>query len=125
MVQQGQMIFRCARGLWLAAALVAGSALAEAAASAQADNQAAPVLTRARVVSVKEEAGSKLYVRLELLPRFKLPFATHRLRVADRALLAGIAEGVWVRFSARHVDGENTLASIQLAEECNRFQPCN
>ncbi|WP_305745126.1 copper-binding protein [Acidovorax sp. A1169] len=108
-----------------AAALVVCSALAQPAVPAQADGQAAPVLTRARVVSVQQEPGGPLYVRLKLLPRAKLPFTTQRFTVVDRTLLAGIAEGAWVKFTAKSVDGENTLTSIQVAEECKRFQPCD
>lgn len=87
-----------------AAALVVCSALAQPAVPAQADGQAAPVLTRARVVSVQQEPGGPLYVRLKLLPRAKLPFTTQRFTVVDRTLLAGIAEGAWVKFTAKSVD---------------------
>ena len=129
MAQQGEAIFRWARCLALAgvtaAAVVASSATAQTAVSVQADSQATPVFTRARLVSVQQEAGSKLYVRLKLLPKSKLPFTTQSFRVIDRALLAGIPEGAWVKFTARSVDGENTLTSIQVAEECKRFQPCD
>lgn len=69
--------------------------------------------------------GDKLYIRLKLLPRAKLPFTTQTFRVMDGALLAGIPEGSWVKFTARHIDGDNTVTSIQLAEECKRFQPCD
>lgn len=102
-----------------AAAQPAGPAPAEAKA------EAAPVTTYARFTSVKEEADGKLYVRLKLLPRAKIPFTVQAFRVRDRALLAGIAEGSWVRFTARHIDGENTLTSIQTAAECRRFQKCD
>ena len=107
--------------LW--AVIGAGAASAQTA----VETPAAPVYTRARVVSVEQEAGSggKLYVRLKLLPRSKIPFTTQAFRVADRALLAGIAEGAWVQFTARHVEGENTLTSIHAVEECRRFQPCD
>ncbi len=130
MEQRGMAILRRARCLALAgvatvAATVAGSVLAQPVVPAQADSQAAPVFTRARVVSVEQQAGGKLYVRLKLLPRAKLPFTTQRFSVTDRALLAGIAEGAWVKFTARSVEGENTLTSIQVAEECRRFQPCD
>lgn len=86
-----------------------------------------PVYTRARVVSLLQEPGSsgKLYVRLKLLPRSKIPFTTQAFRVRDPALLAGIPEGAWVKFTARHVEGENTLTSIHVVEECKRFQPCD
>ena len=117
------LVLECAMAV--AAALVAGGALAQPAASAQADGQAAPVLTRARVVSIQREPAGRLYVRLKLLPRSKLPFTTQRFTVVDRTLLAGIAEGAWVKFTAKSVDGENTLTSIQVAEECKRFQPCD
>lgn len=87
----------------------------------------ATVYTRARVVSVLQEPGSggKLYVRLKLLPRSKIPFTTQAFRVLDPALLADIPEGSWVKFTARHVEGENTLLSIQVVEECKRFQRCD
>ncbi|KLN55995.1 copper-binding protein [Variovorax paradoxus] len=91
---------------------------------AEADAEAAPVTTYARVASVKEEADGKLYVRLKLLPRAKIPFTVQRFRVRDRTLLAGIAEGSWVRFTAKHIDGENTLTSIRATAECKRFQKC-
>jgi len=81
------------------------------------------VYTRARVVSLPQ-AGEP-YVRLKLLPRSKIPFTTQAFRVADRALLAGIPEGAWVKFTARHVEGENTLTSIHVVEECKRFQRCD
>ena len=115
---------------WLAALLlwtVAGAAAAQNAAPAPAPAPVEPVYTRARVVSVLQEPGSsgKLYVRLKLLPRSKIPFTTQAFRVRDRALLTGIPEGAWVKFTARHVDGENTLMSIHVVEECKRFQPCD
>ena len=91
---------------------------------AEAASDAAPVTTYARLVSTREEADGKLYVRLKLLPRAKLPFTVQRFRVKDRALLAGIAEGSWVRFTAKHIDGENTLTSIHATAECKRFQEC-
>ncbi len=130
MVPQGMAICRWAQclalaGVMAAAAMAAGSVLAQPAAAVQAESQAAPVLTRARVVSVEQAPGSQLYVRLKLLPRAKLPFTTQRFRVIDRALLAGIPEGAWVKFSARHVDGENTLTAIHMVEECQRFQHCD
>ena len=37
---------------------------------------------------------------------------------------AGIAEGSWVRFTAKHIDGEATLTSIRATAECKRFQEC-
>ena len=86
---------------------------------------AEPVFTRARVTSFHEEHGGKFYVRLKLLPRAKIPFSTQTFRVADRALLTGIQEGAWVKFTSRHIDGENTVTSIQVVAECVRFQQCD
>lgn len=111
---------------WFAALLLWAVAVGSAAQTA-ADVPVEPVYTRARVVSVLQEPGSsgKLYVRLKLLPRSKIPFTTQAFRVRDPALLAGIPEGAWVKFTARHVEGENTLTSIHVVEECKRFQPCD
>lgn len=112
-------------GLAVAATLaVTGEAVAQSAAPKQVQEPAAPVFTRARLVSVSQEAGGQRYVRLKLLPRAKIPFTTQVFRVADPALLAGISEGAWVRFTARHMDGENTLTAIHVVEECPRFQQC-
>ncbi|BEP95849.1 hypothetical protein GmRootA79_42330 [Acidovorax sp. A79] len=117
------------RGAWVLtvwAMIGAGAAAAAAQAADQGSTEA--VYTRARVVSVDRESGSggkKLYVRLKLLPRAKIPFATQTFRVVDASLLAGISEGAWVRFQARRVDGENTLTAIHIADECKRFEPCD
>ena len=92
---------------------------------AQAPVEPGVVYTRARVVSLPKEGDAKPFVRLKLLPRSKIPFTTQAFRVADRALLAGIPEGAWVKFTARHVEGENMLTSIHVVEECRRFQPCD
>jgi Cu/Ag efflux protein CusF len=100
------------------------SAIAMSAALAQAD-EPAPVYTRARLTSSFEEPGGKLYVRLKLLPRSKIPFTTQTFRLLDRALLAGIPEGSWVKFTSKHVNGENVVTSIQPGPECKRFEPCH
>lgn len=71
------------------------------------------------------EPDGKFYVRLKLLPRSKIPFATQTFRLRDRSLLAEIPEGSPVKFTARHSDGENTLTSIHAVAECQRFQPCD
>ena len=81
------------------------------------------VYTRARVVSLPQ-AGEP-YVRLKLLPRSKIPFTTQTFTVRDRELLADIPEGAWVKFTARNIDGENTLTSIHAVPECKRFQSCD
>lgn len=111
-------------------AIVIGSAAAQSAAPAPAVREegaapAAPVFTRARLVSVGPKVGNKHYVRLKLLPLAKLPFTTQTFRVMDSALLANIPEGSWVKFTAQYMDGENTVTSIQMADECKRFQPCD
>ncbi|KRD50340.1 hypothetical protein ASE52_08215 [Acidovorax sp. Root275] len=106
-------------------ALPAGATPMAPATASGASAPAEPVFTRARLVSVQKEDGNRLYVRLKLLPSSKLPFTTQRFKVSDRALLTGIPEGSWVKFTARHMDGENTLTSIQLTPECKRFQPCD
>jgi Cu/Ag efflux protein CusF len=85
----------------------------------------APVMTRAQLVSVFEEDGGKHYARLKLLPKAKLPFATLTFRLRDRALLAGVTDGSWVKFSAQRIDGENTVTAIQVVAECRRYQPCD
>lgn len=118
--------------LVVAASLCSALALSAVAApsppAAQGDSGAAtvePVYTRARLVSVQKEADGRLLVRLKLLPRSKIPFSTQTFVAMDRAVLAGIPEGAWVKFTARSVEGENLLTSIHVVEECQRFQPCD
>lgn len=120
--RMGRLVFAASLALGFSAVGVALPALAEAAPKAVT---ADPVLTRARLVSVFKEDGNRLYVRLKLLPHSKLPFATQTLRVADRALVADIPEGAWVKFTARRMEGENTVTAIQVVDECKRFQPCD
>jgi len=100
------------------------SVVAMCLAAAQA-NEPPPVFTRARLTSSYEEPGGKLYVRLKLLPRSKIPFTTHTFRLPNRTLLADVPEGSWVKFTAKHIDGENTLTAIHVVAECKRFQPCD
>lgn len=125
--RMGRLVFAAslALGLGFSAVGVALPALAEEAPKADMTDKADPVLTRARLLSVFKEDGNRLYVRLKLLPHSKLPFATQTLRVADRALVADIPEGAWVKFTARRMDGENTVTAIQVVDECKRFQPCD
>lgn len=106
--------------LFAAAVLASCSALADDATAIASTT----IYTRAEVRSFFEEADGRFYVRLKLLPRAKIPFTTQNFLVADRSLLAGIKEGASVRFTARHLAGENTLTSIQLADPCRRFQKC-
>lgn len=125
------------RGCGVATALVLAAACGAAgaqpvapagAASAAVEGAApaAPVYTRARLVSVELDAsGNATLVRLKLLPRAKLPFTTHTFRVVNPALLHGTPQGAWVQFTARHIDGENTLTSIRVTAECKRFEPCD
>ena len=102
-----------------------GAAADERAAAGTAANTAAVVYTRGEVRSFFEEPGGKLYVRLKVMPGWKIPFSTQNFRVIDRSLVAGIEEGASVRFTAKHLAGENTLISIQAAEPCRRFGPCD
>ena len=99
--------------------------IATSGAVAEANDPPGAVYTRARLTSLFEEPGGRLYVRLRLLPRSKIPFTTQTFRLPERSLVADIPEGSWVRFTAKHVDGENTLTSIHVAAECKRFQPCD
>lgn len=115
----------------LAPAAVCGAAGAQpvapaGAASVAVEDAAAPVYTRARLVSVEADAGGNAtHVRLKLLPRAKLPFTVQTFRVVNPALLHGIPQGAWVQFTARHIDGENTLTSIRVTAECRRFERCD
>ena len=125
------------RGCGLATALVLaavwGAAGAQpvapagaASAAVEGAAPAAPVYTRARLVSVEADAGGNAtLVRLKLLPRAKLPFTIQTFRVVNPALLHGIPQGAWVQFTARHIDGENTLTSIRVTAECKRLEPCD
>lgn len=108
-----------------AATAAMGPAGAQSAAPVQAQQPAAPVFTRARLVSIDQESDGKRYVRLKLLPRAKIPFTTQTFRVTEPALLAVIPEGAWVKFTARRINGENTLTAIHVVEECPRFQHCD
>ena len=124
---------RCGFATALALAAVWGAAGAQSVAPAGAASAAvegaapaAPVYTRARLVSVEADAGvNATHVRLKLLPRAKLPFTTQTFRVVNPALLHGISQGSWVQFTARHIDGENTLTSIRVTAECKRLEPCD
>ena len=114
-----------ALGAMVISSAAAQSAVPELAVREEGAAPAAPVFTRARLVSVGPKVGNKLYVRLKLLPLAKLPFTTQTFRVMDGVQLTGIPEGSWVKFTAGNLEGENTVTSIQTAEECKRFQPCD
>lgn len=112
----------------LCSVMAASAVAAPSAPATQGDPGAAtvePVYTRARLVSVQKEPDGRLLVRLKLLPRSKIPFSTLTFVAVDRALLAGIPEGAWVKFTARSVEGENLLTAIHVVEECRRFQLCD
>ncbi|MBS0455277.1 MAG: copper-binding protein [Proteobacteria bacterium] len=110
--------------LVVGAALACGVAFADVEKKPDAPSAAqAVVYTRAVVRSFFEEDG-RLYVRLRLLPTTKIPFTTQNFLVADRTLLDGIGEGASVRFTARHMAGESTLTSIEVADPCKRFRKC-
>lgn len=112
----------------LCSVMAASAVAAPSTLAAQGDQSAAtaePVYTRARLVSVQPDRDGRLLVRLKLLPRSKIPFSTQTFTVRDRALVADIPEGSWVKFTARSVEGETLLTSIYVVEECRRFQPCD
>ena len=112
--------------VWGAAGTQPVAPAGAASAAAEDAAPAAPVYTRARLVSVEMDAGGNAtLVRLKLLPRAKLPFTTQTFRVVNPALLHGISQGAWVQFTARHIEGENTLTSIRVTAECKRFEPCD
>ena len=112
--------------VWGAAGAQPVAPAGAASAAGEGAAPASPVYTRARLVSVEADAGGNTtHVRLKLLPRAKLPFTTQTFRVANPALLHGISQGSWVQFTARHIDGENTLTSIRVTAECKRLEPCD
>lgn len=81
------------------------------------------VYTRAVVKSVAAENG-RLYIRLKLVPRAKIPFSIHTYRVMDAKLVDGLKEGDPVRFRAQRQGGENVLTAIETAPPCERFSKC-
>ena len=112
--------------VWGAAGAQPVAPAGAASAAVEGAAPAAPVYTRARLVSVEMDAsGNATHVRLRLLPRAKLPFTTQTFRVVNPALLHGISQGAWVQFTARHIDGENTLTSIRVTAECKRLERCD
>lgn len=112
--------------VWGAAGTQPVAPAGAASAAAEDAAPAAPVYTRARLVSLEMDAGGNAtLVRLKLLPRAKLSFTTQTFRVANPALLHGISQGSWVQFTARHIEGENTLTSIRVTAECKRLEPCD
>ena len=112
--------------VWGAAGAQPVAPAGAASAAAEDAAPATPVYTRARLVSVEADAsGIATLVRLKLLPRAKLPFTTQTFRVVNPALMHGIPQGAWVQFTARHIDGENTLTSIRVTAECKRLEPCD
>lgn len=97
---------------------------ARAAGTAEPSANAADVYTRGVVRSISEEDGNRLYIRLKLVPRAKLPFTTVTYRVMDPSLVAGLREGQSIAFRAERRDGQNVLTAIRLAQPCQRFQTC-
>lgn len=108
-----------ARLLSLIVAAARGGEGAVAAQAALPDAQNLPVgasavYTRAVIRSVFEEgAGPRLYIRLKLLPRAKIPFSTLTYRVLDRGLIAALPAGTSVEFRAQRIDGQNILTAIR------------
>jgi len=90
---------------------------------ANAKRPAEAVYTRARLTSSFEEGG-RLYVRLKLLPRSRIPFTTMTYRVRDKNLVRQFSTGSSVEFLAERLDGENTITAMHSAPECKKFQKC-
>jgi len=97
--------------------------VAHAAGAGEPPANAAEVHTRAIVRSISKEDG-RLYIRLKLIPRSKLPFSTVTYRVLDARLIAGLREGDSVAFRAERLDGDNVLMAIHTATPCQRFKEC-
>jgi Cu/Ag efflux protein CusF len=121
---------RAFAGVLVAGALLApiGAGAASPAAPTPGEPAAAAdaVLTRAIVQSiVEQEGGRRIHIHLKVAPGAKLPFTTLTFRVPDRQMIAGLAQGQSVKFSARRIDGENTLTAIRAVPPCVRFQPCD
>jgi len=104
--------------------VLAAAALLALAGAAAEEPKTDPVYTRARLMSSHEEPGGKLYLHLKIPPRSKIPFTTQTFRLADRKLVADIADGTPVEFVSRRLEGENTVVSIRAVAECPRFQKC-
>lgn len=81
------------------------------------------VYTRGVVRSVDTEDG-RLYIRLKVVPRAKLPFSTLTYRVTDAQLVAGLRSGDSVQFRAERRGSENVLTAIRTAPPCERFSKC-
>jgi Cu/Ag efflux protein CusF len=115
--------FLAAMPLVLAAAAHALD-VAGAAGTANPPTSAPEVHTRAIVRSISHEEGKRLYIRLKLIPRAKIPFSTVTYRVLDARLVAGLREGESVAFRAERLHGENVLTAIHKEAPCQRFEAC-
>lgn len=114
--------------VWVGMSTLAMSSIAAQPAEqrlAEPTREAEPVMTGARLESFYKEPDGKFYARLKLLPRRKLPFMTQVFRVADASQLIDIPVGSSVKFTSRHIDGENTVTSIHVVAACVRFQQCD
>jgi CubicO group peptidase (beta-lactamase class C family)/Cu/Ag efflux protein CusF len=90
-----------------------------------APEAAVAVETRAILRDVfEEDDGKRVYIRLKLAPRAKLPFTTLTFRVRDRALITGLATGDRVAFRAERVDGENNVIAIRTLPPCESHRNC-
>lgn len=98
--------------------------LAHAAGPVEPSASAPEVYTRAVVRSISKEDGERLYIRLKLIPRSKIPFSTVTYRVLDPRLIEGLREGDSVAFKAERLNGENVLTTIHAAAPCERFREC-
>ena len=108
----------------LACTAAAGSSAAGAPQPRHTASGPHAVETRAVVRSTFEEGGDRLYIRLKLVPRGKLPFTTIPYRVSDRGLVANVREGDSVAFRAQRIGGENVLTALRAVPPCERFRPC-
>ena len=113
--------------LGIVCALAAGASVAQVERATDAASSAPTaeglVETRAVVRSI-EESGSRLYIRLKLVPRAKLPFTTITYRVLDRRLVANLREGESVAFRAQRIAGENVVTALRTMPPCERLRPC-
>jgi Cu/Ag efflux protein CusF len=101
-----------------------GLNIANAGGSEESSAAATEVYTRAVVRSISKEDGERLYIRLKLIPRAKIPFSTLTYRVFDERLVQGLREGDSVAFKAERRDGENVVTAIHAAVPCERFKEC-
>ena len=97
---------------------------ARAAGAVDPPASSAEVYTRAIVRSISDDEQKRLYIRLKLVPRAKIPFSTLTYRVLDARLVVGLHEGDSVAFKAERLNGENVVTAIRAVPPCERFKEC-